>query len=206
MAGRTSEILLGAFRLCFPAGKTKTSTARKVPVGSKLAAVLEMRRHGPDGKPFGPNAFVFGNEVGERIGSIKKAWQTTVLKAHGYVPQWVKGKNNQLAPESVAAYHAVDLHFHDLRREFGSRVLESGSSTLDARDLLGHANISQTSTYLKSTVKKLESAIERKEEHERQLADARKRAIEREPLTAAECDCPLPSLPEVSESVDVVKH
>jgi site-specific recombinase XerC len=60
----------------------------------------------------------------------------------------VKGKNNQLAPESLAAYHAINLHFHDLRREFGSRVLESGSSLIEACDLLGHANISQSSTYL----------------------------------------------------------
>ena len=89
---------------------------------------------------------IFGNEVGEQIGSIKKAWQTAVLKAHGHAPQWVKGKNNQLAPASLAAYRAINLHFHDLRREFGSRVLESGSSLLEARDLLGHANISQTST------------------------------------------------------------
>jgi integrase len=67
--------------LLLPAGKTKTNIARAVPVGSRLAAVLEMRRHRPDGKPFGADAFVFGNEVGEHIGSIKKAWQTAVLKA-----------------------------------------------------------------------------------------------------------------------------
>ena len=96
-----------------PAGKTKTNTRREVPIGSRLAAVLEMRRHAPDGKPFGPDAYVFGNEVGERIGSIKKAWQTAVLRAHGRTPQWVKGKNNQLAPESLAAYRAINLHFHD---------------------------------------------------------------------------------------------
>ena len=94
---------------------------------------------------------------------IRKAWQTAVLKAHGHQPQWVKGKRNQLAPESLAAYRAIDLHFHDLRREFGSRVLESGSSLVEARDLLGHANITQTSTYLNSTAKALGLAIERKE-------------------------------------------
>ena len=141
--------------LVLPAGKTKTNTTREVPVGSRLAAVLDMRRHAPDGTRLGPEAYVFGNEVGERIGSVKKAWQTAVLKAHGHTPQWVKGKNNQLAPESLAAYRAINLHFHDLRREFGSRVLESGSSLIEARDLLGHANISQTSTYLQSTAKAL---------------------------------------------------
>jgi hypothetical protein len=46
----------------------------------------------------------------------------------------VKGKKNQLAPESLAAYRAINLHFHDLRREFGIRVLESGSSLIEARE------------------------------------------------------------------------
>jgi integrase len=129
--------------LVLPAGKTKTNTTRQVPVGARLAAVLEMRRHAPDGTRLGTNTYVFGNEIGERIGSVKKAWQTAVLRAHGCTPVWVKNKRNQLAPESLAAYRAINLHFHDLRREFGSRVLESGSSLIEARDLLGHANISQ---------------------------------------------------------------
>ena len=42
-----------------------------------------------------------------------------------------------------AKRRAINLHFHDLRREFGSRVLESGSSLIEARDLLGHANITR---------------------------------------------------------------
>jgi integrase len=38
--------------LVLPAGKTTTSKLRELPVGvgSKLAAVLDMRRHAPDGK------------------------------------------------------------------------------------------------------------------------------------------------------------
>ncbi|MGH9254254.1 MAG: tyrosine-type recombinase/integrase, partial [Vicinamibacterales bacterium] len=155
---------------------------------------------------FGANAFIFGNEVGERIGSVKKAWQTAVLKAHGHTPLWVKGKNNQLAPESLAAYHAINLHFHDLRREFGSRVLESGSSLIEARDLLGHANISQTSTYLQSTAKALGLAIERKEAHERQLAEVRRRESEKNSHTEAACDNALPPVSDDSESAEVVKH
>jgi hypothetical protein len=33
---------------------------------------------------------VFG-EFGEKQGSIKTAWDTAVLKAHGQTPVWVKG-------------------------------------------------------------------------------------------------------------------
>ena len=32
-------------------------------------------------------AYVFGNGVGERIGTVRKAWQTAVLKAHRHKPQ-----------------------------------------------------------------------------------------------------------------------
>ena len=106
--------------------------------------------------------------------SIKKAWMTTVLKTHGHLPAWEKGGKYQLSAESRAAYRAINLKFHDLRRESGSRVLESGSSLVKARDLLGHANISQTSTYLKSTAKSLGLAIEKKERYEQQLAEARR--------------------------------
>ena len=172
-------------------------------VAGRLTTRGRARRHAPDGVPT-PTSF--GNEVGERVGSGKKAWQTAVLKAHGQTPHSVKGKNNQLAPESLGAYRAINLHFHDLRREFGSRVLESGSSLIEARDLLGHANISQISTYLQSTAKARGLAIERKEEHERQLADARGRESEKNSRTATECDNPLPLSAAASESAEVVMH
>ena len=68
------------------AEKAKTATQREIPISGRLAAVLSMRRHAPDGEPFPPDAFVFGNDVGERVKSIKKAWMTTVLKVHGHVP------------------------------------------------------------------------------------------------------------------------
>ena len=158
------------------AEKAKTATTREVPVGTRLAAVLDLRRHAPDGTPLGPDAFVFGNRFGEKVTSVKKAWQVAVLRAHDVVPVWVKAKKNHLAPESQAAYRAIGLRLHDLRREFGSRILESGSSLVEARDLLGHANIAQTSSYLASTAKSLTSAIDKKELYEQALAEARQRA------------------------------
>jgi integrase len=53
-----------------------------------------------------------------------------------------------LTPESRAALRAIDLHFHDLRREAGSRWLDAGVPLHRIQQWLGHANISQTSTYL----------------------------------------------------------
>lgn len=121
--------------LHLPAGKTKTSKPRRVPVSSRLLAVLEMRETAlrseleVAGDEQTPAAlYVFGNEIGERIGSIKTAWNTAVTKAK-----------------------IDDLHFHDLRREAGSRWMERGVSLATIQKWLGHANIKQTSTYLATT-------------------------------------------------------
>jgi integrase len=95
-----------------------------------------MRTTDPAGHEFGPDAYIFGDEVGARIGSIKTAWRAACRRAG-----------------------ITNLTFHDLRREFGSRLLESGASEHDVRDFLGHANITTTSRYLKSTPKRLEKAL-----------------------------------------------
>ena len=45
----------------------------------------------------------------------------------------------------------VDLHFHDLRREFACRLLESRAELHDVRDFPDHTNLTTTSRYLRST-------------------------------------------------------
>ena len=141
----------GAFRaLILRAGKTKTGTLRIVPVGQRLAGVLEMLRTDPAGEDLPPDAFVFGDEIGQSISSVKTAWRTAC--AHGGIE---------------------DLHFHDLRREFACRLLESRAELHDVRDFLGHANITTTSRYLRSTTLRLERALALLEENERHQASAR---------------------------------
>ena len=82
------------------AASTKTGKARVIPIMSRLRALLLTRRNGPDGEPLPAAAHVFGNEVGEPINQIKTAWLATCRRAG-----------------------IVDLHFHDLRRDFASRLL-----------------------------------------------------------------------------------
>jgi len=53
-----------------------------------------------------------------------------------------------LAPESRAELREINLHFHDLRREAGSRWMDAGVPLATIQRWLGHHNISQTSTYL----------------------------------------------------------
>ena len=66
-------------------------------------------------------ALVFGDEVGGPIASIKTAWRTAGQKAS-----------------------ITGLHFHDVRREFACRLLESRAELHDVRDFLGHTNPTPT--------------------------------------------------------------
>jgi integrase len=146
--------------LLLPAAKTKTAEARVIPVSSSLRAELAMRRHGPDGNQLPDSAYVFGNEVGEPVKCIRRAWEDAVLGAHGCQPVRKRGK---LTSESRATLRRLNLHFQDLRREFASRLLESSADLHDVQKFLGHANITQTSTYLSSTPTRLANAMEKLE-------------------------------------------
>ena len=140
----------------------KTKTQRHIPISGRLVSVLSMAAHDAAGRPFGSEAFAFGDEIGRRVSSPKKAWETAVLKAHGHVPQWVRGTHS-LATPSRAAYHAIDLRFHDLRHEAGSRWLEAGMPLHHVKELLGHASIATTDTYLNAGRIHLQESMKRVE-------------------------------------------
>ncbi len=111
--------------LFLPAQKTKVKRDRRIPISTVLAAVLTRRQADPAGQMLPPDAYVFGDEIGRRRKSIKTAWRLTCQRAG-----------------------IVDLRFHDLRREAGSRWMDAGIPLATIQRWLGHANISQTSTYL----------------------------------------------------------
>lgn len=111
--------------LFLPAGKTKARKPRRVPVSPRLRAVLDGRRCDPAGDDMPADAYVFGDEVGGRRLSVKTAWNAACERAK-----------------------IADLHFHDLRREAASRWMDAGVGLASIQRLLGHHNISQTSTYL----------------------------------------------------------
>ena len=75
-----------------------------------------------------PPVCAVGNAVGYPLTSIKTAWRNTCRRAG-----------------------ITDLHFHDLRREFACRLVESSADLHDVRDFLGHANITTRSRYVRST-------------------------------------------------------
>ncbi len=145
LALQWAEVNLARRTLRIRAANAKDDETRTLPISDRLAAVLEMLRTDPAGRPYPPEAFVFG-DCGERVTTVKRAWQTAVLKAHGQTPVWVSGA--KLSPASRAALTAINLHFHDLRHEGGSRLLEEGWPVHHVQEMLGHASIEQTSTYL----------------------------------------------------------
>ena len=77
--------------------------------------------------------------------------------------------SRSLTPESRADLATIDLRFHDLRREAGSRWLEGGVPLHTIRDWLGHTSIAQTSTYLAGTMKTQHDAMRQYEERRASL-------------------------------------
>ena len=90
------EVDLGRRELRLLAVNTKDDEDRILPLSSRLLAVLQMAQTDPSGEQSGPDAYVFGDAVGRRIKSVKKPWQTAVLKAHGHTLEdgkvWKRGR------------------------------------------------------------------------------------------------------------------
>ena len=96
--------------------------------------------------------------------------------------------------DSRRALQAIDLHFHDLRHEAGCRWLEGGWPIHQVREMLGHANLSQTSTYLHASEMGLAASMQRfdaargkavaneQPSDERPLGHERDQESEKEPL------------------------
>jgi integrase len=86
-----------------------------------------------------------GRQRGKRAPGTQRAVavRVRVLEPGKVEPRWTR--------RTVSA-------FHDLRREFASRLLESGASDHEVRDWLGHANITTTSRYLSTTRVRLQRA------------------------------------------------
>lgn len=140
-----ADIDLERKELTIRAETAKDAERRALPISPRLAGVLQMARTDPAGHDYPPEAHVFG-ELGRHVKNVKRAWATAVLKAHGYEPQWLP--RGALSTASRARLKAIDLHFHDLRHEGASRMLEAGWPLHHIQHMLGHASLEQTSTYL----------------------------------------------------------
>lgn len=111
--------------LLLPSSKTKTAVARDVPITRRLRTALDARWNPAVHRP---DVYVFGDDGGRRVQRVITAWRGACRRAG-----------------------LEDLHFHDLRREFASRLLEAGASNHAVRDWLGHTNLTTTNRYLSTT-------------------------------------------------------
>jgi integrase len=140
------------------AEKAKTRTTRHIPISPRLRAVLDLVKADLDGHPHPPLAYVFGNGAAEQILFPKKAWETCVLKAHGHPPEWTT--NGSLSAHSRTHLGTIDLHFHDLRHEAGSRLADNGWPLHHVQRVLGHADLKMTSTYLNASIRDLQASMQ----------------------------------------------
>jgi integrase len=92
-----------------------------------------------------PQLYLFGNEVGELLTGkqVWGGWDATLVRAGLKVVG--PGKDG---PETILV--DPDLHFHDLRAEFASQLLEQGKTLDQIRRLLDHSSLLMTQRYLRS--------------------------------------------------------
>jgi integrase len=76
----------------------------------------------PDGNEFPPDAYVFGDAVGQRVKSVRTAWKN-----------------------ATEAAGLDGLQLRDLRHEAGSRFDEAGVPISYTSKILGHSNLNTTS-------------------------------------------------------------
>jgi integrase len=112
---------LAQCRVTVRGASAKSGLTRYVPLNTDARDVLRAwRREGSDGA----DDLVFPGPQGERMFSLKTAWQkiATTAKLDGFT-------------------------FHDLRHTFASKLVQAGVDLNTVRELLGHADIKMTLRY-----------------------------------------------------------
>lgn len=66
--------------------------------------------------------------------------------------------------ETRAQLRSINLRMHDLRHEAGSRLIEAGWPVHHVKEMLGHASLAQTDTYLNPTLEGLKDSMRRSDE------------------------------------------
>ena len=95
-----------------------------------------------DGKEHPPEAYVFGDDAGQRVKSVRTAWENA---------------------RDAAGLQALQLR--DLRHEAGSRFDEAGVSVNYVSKILGHTNLNTTTRYLNIHRRGLHDAMQKLEAH-----------------------------------------
>ena len=81
----------------------------------------------------------------------------------GVTPEWKSYNWTALTPACQQEFRRINLHWHDLRHEYASRLVEKGVPLAQVRDLLGHASITTTERYDNQKLENLQLAATRLE-------------------------------------------
>lgn len=160
LAIRVQDADLEAGEITLRAATTKSGKTRRVPIATqRLRSVIEWFRTDASGKARPGKSPLITNDEGVGVGGFRTAWETAVLKAHGYAPAKGKplrdAKDNSLTPAARRAYNDLNLHWHDLRHEYACRLAERGVPLTKIQYLLGHASVVTTERYVHHTVAEL---------------------------------------------------
>jgi integrase len=122
-----------------PANAKSRRQRRIAVVSPRVRAWLDSRRAvgGADGHPY-------GDSKGGLVDRFEHEWKA-VLQLAGIIDK--------------AAKIDGDLHWHDLRRECGSRLAERGVDIMKVKELLGHATITMTQRYFATTTEAVGEAM-----------------------------------------------
>ena len=139
---------------------TKSRKTRIVPIATaRLRGVLEWLRLDALGEQKSAETPVFSDGIGAPLPLFHATWLVTVLKAHDVRPRWSRKNDYKgLTRESQEAFQRINLHWHDLRHGYASRLVEKGVPLAQVRDLLGHASITTTERYDNQRLENLQAA------------------------------------------------
>lgn len=137
---------------------TKSGKTRTVPISTvRLRAVIEWFLSDAAGQRKRTDKPLISNEAGEPVGTFRRAWEDANLRAHGSAPQRIRKTGALMAPSQKALGH-IDLHWHDLRHEYASRLAERGVPITEIQRLLGHASVQTTECYISTTLARLKQS------------------------------------------------
>jgi integrase len=148
------HVLWETHQISIPAAHAKDAESRRIPFepNGRLARLLKRRRF------LGPKAYVFGGVSGEYQGTIRTAWESVVLLAHGVQPTRTRA-HGRVNREQLGE---IDLHWHDLRHEAACRWLAKGLDLRAIQLVLGHADLKTTQRYLNVTDEELRRTMHEK--------------------------------------------
>jgi integrase len=131
---RWADIDEGRSLLTVRAASAKSGHARRVPLNLEAKGVLAGWKR--QTKPKTGDAYVFPNDDGTRLETIKKPWASVCKLAE-----------------------LADFNFHDCRHSFASKLVQRGVPLNTVRELLGHASLTMTLRYSHLAPGDLSSAV-----------------------------------------------